>query len=366
MADVFYNFDIAVPLLIAQYGQNTMNGFFIAAYKAGWPSNTFLAQRTEQPMDRVTVGDHPEEKFWGAVYNCYCLDRKRHVGVCQLMYHSIKKSGNQGAEGLKHQANTIVDALKADIRFYEPSNYKAIWATMDSEIGNKPMKVYPILDKYFAGSTDEYGRSKVELSRAINSREGSETGITLLKGLRAVFADMKLDSQTAVIPMGCQMFFRHKGGKEFLDFLNGMKSTNAFGPFYYNGHFGSALHFMYIKRSEPGAAAYWPVLKRYTRLLFYLNVNQAFLHYLNEFRDSHNRIQNPSFQMAYPASLGANALYHLSKLDDDPTLKWINDHVQTWDVYLTIRRGGNPMSGGRRIRGPTGASKSGGGSGLSG
>jgi hypothetical protein len=123
---------------------------------------------------------------------------------------------------------------------------------------------------------------------------------------------------------------------------------------------------MYTKRNDVGGQAYWPVLVRYTRLLFYINVNNAFLHYLNEFNDTHNIVKDPSFMMNYPASLGAKDMYHLSKLDEDPTLKWINEHVKTWDAFHYLRLEQNPMRGGRQIHGPTGASKSGGGSGISG
>ena len=366
--DVFYNFDIAVELLMKSYGEkNVMNNFFMAAYKTGWPSNTLLAVRSDYLMDRLVYDDQPEKRFWAAVYNCYCLDRAKHMNVLNIMLHAVKKAAE--VDNLGGQSQTMYAALKADVQFYEPNNWKEIHAAIDRDTNGGKVtypKIYELVEKFINGGygTSEHGRNKVELSRAINKNEEDSSPITCMKAFRAIFNGMELTEKTKDIPYGCQMMFLRKGGDEFKNFLNGIKSDNHFGHKYYNSNLGRALYFMWTKRKESGAEAYHPIIARYLRLLFYINVDQQFLKYLGEFRANHNLVANPALAMWLGPVMNGRDAYHISKMDERPALQFITEHVQTWDAFHAIRSNQNPMGVARRIHGPTGGTS--GGSGVSG
>lgn len=343
LPEVRYNFDIAVPIVVKYFGRNTMNYFFMSAYLYGFQQPKMHNMSPDPPQygSLRLVLDQPEKRFWSSVYLCYCLDRKKHHAVCEVLLSEVDKFCSNAT--LQHHSKMVYAALQSAVKFFEPQHQGTILQEIQSEIGREDpnIKIWGLVSAFLTGrwGTNEHNRNKVDLSNSINSREHDSGPITLLKALRAVIHDIRPSERTqSELPFVIKLMQQDEYAKNLRD-LEGEIAHEPLTSGYFNSNIGQIMHFQ--SKFMQVNPQYNEVLNRFKNLLFYINFDDRFTKFLKFFTDTHD-VGTPALGYEIPQTTTRQGSFQLSN-EDTSQLQWVDSQVRSWPNYQRVMRSEQPI-----------------------
>jgi hypothetical protein len=341
----YYNFDYAVPLVMKEFGNNPMNKFFLASYLSGFPDEAYKLARPDNQLERLIYDKH-EHRFWRAVFNYYCLDRKKYTEVCSYVWDAILKAKARG-KAMQLNSQLIQKGLHQSVKFFEPTHGNDIIAAMQQRVkgmqGDTAMTT--LVGSWLRGEFGsisqntgvEQGVTKQILAQNINKLESMSEPVTLLKALSTTLGQIGLTQTTQEFPFGLCLFFRESGYEYYLDQIESLRSDDlGFGASFVNSTLGVALRDVWLKaESMPGYQGTVDTIQRYESLLFYLNVDNELKRYLKQFLEDHKLHPSPSRVFPIPEHVPTTDMRRVTT-DTVAQINLIIDEVKGWSNFKAI------------------------------
>ena len=358
LATVNYTFDIAVNTVIAFFGNNVMNHFFLASYLNGFPIEPVNLTRSASLFSRI-IEDNPEKRFWQAVQNNYALNRRAHNHVCSVMLEGCNKLASHGI--LNHHARMMKAALISDIQFWENNStdkgqhhVDEVNQLADEQKDENLTAIWELLRNYLAQNHQEYGENPVLICNKVNAREKDSSPITLLKALKAVIQDIQPSSRTEeLFPFALRLMQKENGFGVYMHMIRDAESDLGFTTqSFYDTDIGRTLQYNSQFTGDSDR-----VINRYKRLLFYINFNQEFSKALKFFTETLHIQDNVALGFPIPQHSNPSITYAIPKMDKFQ-LEWITEHVKKWPNFARISKGQRPHPPQPKSSRPSGGSGS--------